>query len=152
MGPGVARDVVQRFLQDPINVNSNAAIHGTGVPGFLIGYVNPRLPFHHGNIPVNGALQARLVQHDRMQCLRQAANLLQSRLRDLGDLADFRAQGRALRCVIPRPAQHGAYGSENLAEFIVQLPGDVKQRRLLARNQRLRQFAALLGQGGQLRK
>ncbi len=100
-GAGMPRHIIQSFLHNAINMDSGIAIHGKGCPRFLIGYVNAGLPFHHGQIPVQRAFQAGLVEHDGMQRLRQAAHLIQRGLRDLCHFADRRAKANLPAACFP---------------------------------------------------
>src|SRR5947209_3642016 len=63
---GVAGDVVQGFLQNAVDVDADIAVDRKRRSRFLIGYVNAGLPFHCGDVPVNGALESGFVEHDRM--------------------------------------------------------------------------------------
>src|ERR1700692_1045545 len=83
LGPGVPRHVVQRLLQDAVDMHSGTAIHRERLPLFHIGYGNSGLSFYVWDVPVERALQSRLVQHHRMQRLRETATTLQRSLPDL---------------------------------------------------------------------
>src|SRR5438270_6098968 len=50
------RDVIQCFLQNAIDMNGGVTIHQKRFSRFLIGYVNPGLPFDRGNIPIESTL------------------------------------------------------------------------------------------------
>ena len=93
VGAGMPRDVVQRFLQHAIDVNADGHVdrrrqrrrarRRRAMPG---------LPLDRRQIPVDRALEARLLEDRRVQRLRQAAHVVERRLRDL---ADSRAARRA---------------------------------------------------------
>ncbi len=150
--PGVPRHIVQRFLQDAVNVHAGAAIHRKRRALFLIGYGNSGLSFYGRNVPVERALESGLVEHHRMQRLRKAANALQSSLHDLENFLQISTQGRTLRSMRSSAPQHRTNGGENLSEFIVQFARNVTQRGFLRGNQLLRQFAAALGNLRQARE
>src|SRR3984893_16636410 len=152
LGPGVPRYVIQRLLQDAVDMHSGTAIYRKGHPLFLIGYGNSGLSFYVRDIPVERALQSRLVEHHGMQRLRETANTFQRSLHDLKTLLQIRPQRRTFRRMGSRTSQHGPDRGKNLAEFIVQFARDVAQRGFLRGNQFLRQFAATLGNLGQARE
>src|ERR1700690_2513845 len=135
--------VVQSFLEDSIDVDAGTAIDWKRIAGFLVADGDPGLLFHHGNVPVHGAFEAGLIEHHRMERLREAANIFESLLRDVADFTKIAPNGGALRHLFFGTAQECADGGENLSEFIVQFPGDVAKRGFLSGNQFLSEFAAL---------
>src|SRR4051794_39642539 len=76
-------DVVQGLLQNAIHVNTCCPVYRKGFPLLLIGYGNSGLSFHGGDVPIKRAFEASFVEHDRVQCLRQAADVFQRRLDNL---------------------------------------------------------------------
>src|ERR1039458_9611250 len=133
-GARVPRHIVQRFLHYAVDVHTCAAIHGERYTLLLIGYGNPRLSFYGRDIPVERALKPGLVQHHRMQRLREAADLLQCGLHDLENFLQVRSEGRSLRRVSARATEHRADGSEDLSKLIVQFAGNIAQRGFLGSN------------------
>ena len=85
-----------------------------------------------------------------MQRLRQAADVVERRLRDLADLAQLGPQRRAVRRVSAGAAEHRAHRGQDLAELVVQLARDLAQRRFARGDQLLRELAALVRQRRQL--
>ena len=110
---------------------------------FLVGYANSSLPFHHRQVPLDRQLQAGLIEHHRVERLRQAADLFQRALRDFAHLEQFRAKRGIFRRQTTRSSQHCR--SQDLPELVVQFAGNMAQRGFLRRDQSLRQFAALCG-------
>src|ERR1700677_3182064 len=137
-------DVVQRLLQHSVNVNGRATVQSEGYAGLLVAYVNSGLLLYCGNVPVHGAFQAGFVEHDGMQRLREAADVVQGRLRDVADFAQIGVQGRAFGNAFFRASEQRADGGEDLAEFIVEFAGDRAQHGFLRGDQFLGEFAALL--------
>src|ERR1700733_13898345 len=131
-------------------MDGGAALHGKWLSGFFIGYANSRLPFYHRQVPSQRALKACFLEHDGMQRLREAAHLVESLLRDLGDFTKVRAQGRAFGQLLSSARQHGADSGKNLTKLIVQFARDVTQRGFLHGDQLLREFAALRGERREL--
>src|SRR6202158_201732 len=152
LSPGVPRHVVQRLLQDAIDMHSSTAIHRERLPLFLIGYGNSGLSFYVRDVPVERALQSRLIQHYWMQRLRETANTFQCSLHDLKNFLQIRPQRRTFRSMRSRATQHRPNRRENLAEFIVQFERNVAHRGFLSSNQFLRQFAAAFGDFSQARE
>src|SRR4029077_10221657 len=78
----MASHVIERLLQDPIDVNAGAPTDGESTPGLFVGYANTGLLFHGGQVPVDGRFQSGFFQHDRMQGLRKAAHVVERGLRN----------------------------------------------------------------------
>src|SRR2546427_2203284 len=89
-------------------MNGGTAVHRKRSSGFFIAYVNGGLPFHHGQVPIQCALETGFVEHYGMQCLRQAAHFFQSALCDFADLAQLGSQFRAFWRLIAGSTQHSA--------------------------------------------
>ena len=138
------RGVVQRLLQHAINVNAGAAFHRKRCTCLAVVYDDSVLPFHHGQIPVHGALQPASSSVtgcsacDRLRTLSSA------------DCAISETSTRSARSGEPSGACLPARRSiepmrrKNLPELVMQLARDVQQRGFLRCNQLLRQLAALL--------
>src|SRR5215469_13865501 len=150
--PRVPGDIVQSLLQNTIHVDARRVVHWEGRTLLFIGYGNSGLPFHGGDVPVQCALEPSLVKHDRVQRLGKAAYFLQSRLNDLENFLEVEAQRGTFGSVGSSAAQHRSDRSQDLAKFVVQFTRDVAKRRLLRRDQFLRQFAATLGNFGETRE
>ena len=98
-------------------------------------------------IDVDGALEAGIVQHHRVQGLRERSDLFERGLRHLLDLPQIGLIGaRFGRSAALRASQHGSDGGENLAELIVQLAREGAEGILLGGDQLLRQLAAEMGE------
>src|SRR5207302_939986 len=82
----MSRNIVQSFLQDAVDVYAGAAIYRKRHALLIIRYGNPGLPFHGGNVPVEGALESSLVEHHGMQRLGQTSHALECRLGNLTNL------------------------------------------------------------------
>src|SRR5258706_10050 len=145
-------NIIQRFLDDAVDMNRRSTRERKRIPRLFIRYVNAGLPFHGREVPGESGFEASLVQHYWMQRLRQAANCIQSVLRDLSHFVKFCAQGRAFRSVLFRASQHGADSSENLSELVMQFARDVTQSGLLRCDELLRQIAALCRERSELRE
>src|SRR5262249_15381115 len=103
----VANDVVQSFLQYAINVDRSVSIYGKRRTGFFVGYANSRLSFHHRQVPLNGLLESGFIKHNRMQCLREAADLVERALGNLTDFLQVSTQLRTVGRLIASAPQHG---------------------------------------------
>jgi hypothetical protein len=79
-----------------------------------------------------------------VKCLRQAANLRQHLLRDLGNFAQVGSERRSFRNVFAGALQHRAHRGQHLPEFVVQLSRDVPQRRFARRDEFLRELVPLV--------
>ena len=147
----MARHVVQRFLQHAVHVYGHGLIrHRTAARGLVVD-MDAGLLFKHGQVLPQGRFQAGLLDHGRMQRLRKRADLVEGGLDDLLYLLEVRAQGRVHGLsATAGPLQHGADGSQNLAELVVQLARDVTEGTLLHGDQLLGEFAAPVGQRGDL--
>lgn len=150
-GVRMARDIVQRFLQDAVEMN-RAAVERKSFAGLCIVNGDTRLFLRGGKIPAYRALEPRFFEHHGMESLRERADFVQRGLRDFGNFAQFGAERRIRRRVLFCAAQHRANGCQNLAEFVVQLSRNVAQGRFLGRDEFLGQLAALLGKRGKLRE
>ena len=64
-------------------MHASGAIHGKGRTLLLIGYGNSGLPFYGRYVPVERALQSGLIEHYRVQGLRETANGFESSLDNL---------------------------------------------------------------------
>ena len=87
-----------------------------------------------------------------MQRLRQAADIVQRRLRDFADFPQILAQRRALRHLLFHAPEQRADGRQHLPKLVMQFARYVPQSGFLRRYQFLRQIAALLGKRRQLGK
>ena len=130
-GAGMAGDVVESFLEDAIDVDGGAGVHGIRVAGFFVGDVNAGLFFDDGNVPVNGAFEAGFIEHHGMQGLREAANIFESGLGDVANFVKLGAQRGIGGSVAFDAAEHGADGGEDLAELVVEFAGNVAESRFL---------------------
>src|SRR5258708_28337494 len=148
----MARDVVQGLLHNTINMDRGRTRKWESFPRLFIGYGNSRLPLHGREIPGQSRLQTSFVEHDWMQRLREATHRLQRVLRNLANFVELRPQRRTFRRVFFRPPEHGADGSENLSELVMQFARHVTQRGLLRGNQFLSQVTALRRKRGELRE
>ena len=138
------RDVVQRFLHDPIHVYGGGPIDRDWRALALVRHAQTGLALHRRKIPVDGAFEAGLFEDRRVKRLRQAAHVGEHVLCDLGNFTQIGFQRRALRRVVSCSFQHRSHCRQHLTELVVQLAGDVPQRRLTSRDQFLRQLVALL--------
>ena len=91
-------------------------------------------------------LEADRFEDRRVQRLRQAAHLLEHPLRDLGDVAQLGPQRRSGRRLPLGAAEHRSHRRQRLAELVVQLPGEVAQRRLARGDELLGDVAPLARQ------
>ena len=78
-------DVIQRFLNYAINVHARAARNFKNRARLLIRDRNAGLPLDHWQIPIEALLESGFIEHHWMQRLRECANFLKSRLRDIAD-------------------------------------------------------------------
>src|SRR6266581_3022196 len=131
---------------------SGARFHWKRLPGLLVMQREARLPPDRGNIPVERAFQSCFFQQNRVKRLRKSPDVIQGRLRDLLHFLQIVAQRRSFRDVFAGTAQHRPDRGQDLPEFIVELAGNVAQRRFLRGDQFLRQLAALFGKLRQARK
>ena len=138
----MARDVVQRLLEHAVDVDADRAVH-RGRTASARTRPRCRAAARPSEVPLDRVLEPRLVEDRRMERLRQAADVVQRRLRQLADLAKLGAQRRALRRVRAGAAQHRSHRGQNLAELVVQLARDLVQRRFPRGDQLLRELAAL---------
>ena len=77
-----------------------------------------------------------LLEDRRVERLRQAAHVVERRLRDLADLAQVgRAAASPPGACLLGAAEHRAHGGQDLPELVVQLARDLPQRRLARRDQ-----------------
>ena len=143
---GMPNDVVQRLLQNSIDVNSRAAIDREGSARFFVVDCDTGLPLHHREIPINCALEIRLVEHDGMERLRKTAHIFEGVLRDVTNFAQFFANHGALGHLLLGAAEQGADSRQGLAEFVMKLPGNMTQGGFLSGDQLPREFAALMGE------
>jgi len=116
-------------------VDGRASIHRKRRPGFLVGYANSGLPFHHRQIPLNGLHKAGLVKHNGMERLRKTPYFLQRGLGDLANLKQIGTQLRSFLDLIASPPQHCAHCREDLTEVVVQLTRDMPQSGFLGGDQ-----------------
>ena len=149
---GMPAHIVQRFLQNAIDVHACACLDWEGLPGLLIVQRKARLVLHSGNIPVQSALQPRLFEKNWMQGLGKRSNFVQCRLRDSLYFFQLLAGRRSFRQVISSAAQYGPDRGQDLAKLVVQFTGDMPQSRFLCRDQFLRQIAPLFGEFCKSRK
>src|SRR5579862_2288268 len=70
LGLRMPGDVVQRFLNDAIEVNGNLPVQFAALARLLITYFNSRLPFEYRQVCVQRALEACLVENHGMQGVR----------------------------------------------------------------------------------
>ena len=103
-GAGMAGDVVESFLEDAIDVDGGAGVHGIRLAGFFVGDVNAGLFFDYGDVPVDGAFEAGFIEHYGMQGLREAANIFESGLGDVANFVKLGAQRRIGGSVSSAPA------------------------------------------------
>src|SRR5580692_3862623 len=101
-------------------MNASGAVDRKRIAALFIGYGNSGLPFHCRNVPVESFLQAYLIEHDRMQRLREAAHAVKRRLSNLADFPQIDAQAGLFGNAISRAAQHQSDCRENLSELIMQ--------------------------------
>jgi hypothetical protein len=148
----MAFHIIERLLQHTIHLHASGTVHRKRRARFFVVQLQTGLPLNHRNIPIERALQALFIEQHRMQRLRQAANIVQRRLRDFANLLQILAERRALGHLLFHPAQQRANRRQHLAEFVVQLAGNVAKRGLLRGNQFLRQIAALLGESREPRE
>src|SRR5215469_12181230 len=126
-------------------MNAGAPTHGKRLSLLLIGYGKAGLSFHGGDVPVEGAFEAGLVEHHRVEGLREAANALERGLRGLENFLQIGAERRSFRGMGAGAAEHGADGGKNLAKLVVQFARNVAQGRFLGGNQFLGEFTAARG-------
>src|ERR1700722_12002647 len=105
----MSRNIVQRFLYDTIKVNGKLPIQFLAFAGLLIPYFNSSLPFERGQINVQRAFQARLVENHRMKSVGQRTDFFECILYNLSNLDQI--AGISIGAL-----QHGANGSKNLAK------------------------------------
>ena len=110
VGAGMPRHVVERLLQHAVDVNRRRCrppARAAPVRSYDDG--DAELLFDGREIPVDRALEPELLEDRRMQRLREAAHVVERRLRDLADLAQLGAERRALRrTCCPGPPEHRA--------------------------------------------
>src|SRR5580765_106452 len=140
----MARDIVQRLLDDAVDVNRRGASEREWVTGFFIGYGNARLSFYGGEIPGESGFEPGFVEHHGVERLRKAAHRVERVLSNFPYLAKVRAQRRIFGSVFFCAPEHGANRGQNLAELVMQFARDITQSRLLRCDELLRQVAALL--------
>jgi hypothetical protein len=125
----VPGDVGQRLLQHAVDLDADHGIDRDGRPRALIRHAQPQLPFDGRQIGVDRALQSELLENRGVQRLRQAANILERRLRDLVDLAQLGPQRRSVGRVPAGAGQHRSHRGQQLTELVVELTRDLAQRR-----------------------
>src|SRR5205807_1907886 len=88
----MARDVVQRFLHDAIQMDGDAAIQWPAGPRLFTVYRDARLLLKTGKVLIHGALESDLVENHGMERVGKAANLFERDLYDALNLAQVGAQ------------------------------------------------------------
>src|SRR5580704_8047897 len=104
------------------------------------------LSLYHWEIPIDGALKARFIQHDGMQRLRKATSIFESLLRDVTNFVQFFPNGGSIRHLLFSAAEQRAYSRQGLAEFVMKFPGNMAQGGFLSGDQLPREFTPLTGE------
>ena len=142
--PGMAGNIIQSFLQDPINMDGGVAVDRKRVRRISHSLCESRL------LSTTGRYQSSVLSRPASSSMtgcsawERLRTLFERGLRDFAYFAQVGAQGEPSGACFSGAAQHGADGGQNLAEFIMQFARNVAQRGFLRGNQFLRQFAALL--------
>src|SRR5215469_8689152 len=121
-------------------MNAGAPTHGKRLPLLLIGYGKAGLSFHGGDLPVESAFEPSLIEHDRVERLRAAANALERGLHGLKNFLQIGSERGAFWGMSAGAAEHGTDGGKNLAKLVVQFARDIAQGGLLSGNQLLGEF------------
>ena len=79
-------------------MHAGAPTHGKRLSLLPIGYGKAGLSFHGGNVPVESALKARLIEHHRVEGLREATNAFERGLHGLKNFLQIGAASAWLRC------------------------------------------------------
>src|ERR1700690_688153 len=139
----MAADIVQRFLKNAVDVHARAGFHRVAFRGFLVVKQKAGLPFHRWNIPIESAFEAGFFEQYRVERLRKTADIVQSGLSNLPDFLQVGMERRICGHIFGGAAQQRADRGEHLAEFIVELAGDVAQGQFLSRDEFLSELTTL---------
>src|SRR5690348_4954665 len=104
----MSRDIIQRFLQNTINMDCRAAIKSKWCSGLFIFHDDACLFFNCGEIPLQGAFEPGFIEHDRMKRLGKRADVVEGALRDFADLTQIGAEWRILRQMFFRATEERA--------------------------------------------
>src|SRR3984893_19482797 len=95
-------DIVERFLEDAIDLDACGCSHGTGVSRLFVVKHQTGLPFDCGDVPVESGDEASFVEEHGMQGLRKAADVVERGLRDGLDFLEIGVDGGIGREMVSR--------------------------------------------------